>query len=131
MVLRKIKQMFSKQPEQEYLEVELDKAGKKAKIIVRPFTLKSFEDVNKILNALREGYTVAIVDISPLRSRDIIEVKRAVAKIKKTVEALEGDIAGFGDNILIATPHFAEVYKGEKAVEKVEKLEKHLTEESG
>jgi SepF-like predicted cell division protein (DUF552 family) len=65
-----------------------------------------------------------VIDISPLRSKDIIEVKRAVAKIKKTIDAMEGDIAGFGDNIIIATPNFAEIYKGEKVEEKVEKIEK-------
>jgi len=115
MVIKKIKEVFSKkEPKAEYIEIDVGKEVKKSKIVVRPFTLKSFDDVTKILNALREGYTIAIIDIGPLRSKDIIEVKRAVAKIKKTVEALEGDIAGFGENIIIATPNFAEVYKGEK-----------------
>jgi len=31
-----------------------------------------------------------------LKSKDIIELKRAVSKIKKTVDAMEGTIAGFG-----------------------------------
>ncbi len=38
------------------------------------------------------------------KSKDVIELKRAVSKIKKTVEALEGKIAGFGENTIIATP---------------------------
>ncbi|MEM1534933.1 MAG: cell division protein SepF [Candidatus Pacearchaeota archaeon] len=123
MVFKKIKGLFSKKPEQEYLEIELGKEAGKQKVVVKPFTLKTFEDTTKILNSLREGYTIAVIDISPLRSKDIIEVKRAVAKIKKTVEALEGDIAGFGDSIIIATPNFAEIYKGEKAVEEIKKVE--------
>jgi len=128
MVFEKIKGMFSKKPQQEYLEVDFGKEGKKSKVVIRPFTLKAFDDVTKILNTLREGYTIAVIDISPLRSRDIIEVNRAIAKIKKTIEALEGDIAGFGDNILIATPNFAEIFKGEKLVEKVEKVQAELAE---
>jgi SepF-like predicted cell division protein (DUF552 family) len=125
MVIKKIKGLFSKKPETEYLEIEAGREGKeKPKIVVRPFVLKTFEDVNKILNVLREGFAIAVIDISPLRSKDIIEVKRAVAKIKKTIDAMEGDIAGFGDNIIIATPNFAEIYKGEKVEEKVEKIEK-------
>lgn len=118
MVIKKLKRVLGKKEEPEYIEIDVGKEIKKTKIIVKPFSLKSFDDVTKILNALREGYTIAIIDIHPLRSKDLIEVKRAVAKIKKTVEALEGDIAGFGENIIIATPSFAEVYKGDK-IEKI------------
>lgn len=95
----------------DYVEIDLGKEVKKAKVIVRPFVLKSYEDVNPILNALREGYTIAIIDFKPLKTKDIIELKRAISKIKKTVDALEGSISGFGDSIIIATPEFAEIYK--------------------
>ena len=113
MVLEKIKKsLFGKGDEEaEYIEIDLGKEVKKAKVIVRPFILRSFEDINPILNALREGYTIAVIDIKPLRSKDLIELKRAISKIKKTTDALEGSIAGFGENIIIVTPEFAEIYK--------------------
>jgi len=95
----------------DYVEIDLGKEVKKAKVIVRPFVLKSYEDVNPILNALREGYTIAVIDFKPLKTKDIIELKRAISKIKKTVDALEGSISGFGDSIILATPEFAEIYK--------------------
>ena len=98
----------------EYIEIDLGQEAKKSKILVRPFILKSFDDVNPILNALREGYTIAIIDIKILKTKDIIELKRAIAKIKKTADALEGSVAGFGENTIIATPSFAEIYKGER-----------------
>jgi len=60
---------------------------------------------------LREGYTIAVIDIKPLKSKDIIELKRAISKIKKTADALEGNIAGFGENIIIITPQFADIYR--------------------
>ena len=34
-----------------------------------------------------------------------------IAKIKKTVDAIEGQIAGFGENVIIVTPKFAEIHK--------------------
>ena len=112
MVFDKIKRAFSLDDEDsEYIEIDLSKEMKKAKVMVRPFVLKSFEDVNTILNSLREGYTIGIIDIKPLRSKDIIELKRAISKIKKTADALEGSIAGFGENIIIVTPQFADIYK--------------------
>ena len=95
--------------------VELDVSAPKSqkeKIKIRPFTLKKYDDINEILTALREGYTIAFIDIKQLKSKDIIELKRAMTKIKKTVDAMEGSIAGFGDNAVIAAPEFAEIYRG-------------------
>jgi SepF-like predicted cell division protein (DUF552 family) len=113
MVFNKIKKMFGSSPSSgsEYVEIDIGREAKKAKILIKPFVLKKFEDVNEVLNALRDGYTIAIVDIKPLKSKDIIEVKRAISKIKKTTDALEGSIAGFGDGIVIVTPSFAEIAK--------------------
>jgi SepF-like predicted cell division protein (DUF552 family) len=124
-IITKIKDMISREktPQEEYIEVDISRdIGKKARIVVRPFILKSFEDVNFILEVLREGYTIALIDIKHLRSKDIIELKRAIAKLKKTVDALEGSLAGFGENVLIATPSFAKIYKAEEP--KIEKIEK-------
>ncbi len=107
----------------DYVEIDLDsQQQKKEKIKVRPFVLRKYDDINEILESLREGYTIAIIDIKQLKSKDIIELKRSVAKIKKTVDAMEGSIAGFGDHSIIATPSFAEVYKG-PVVAKSEKRE--------
>ena len=115
MVLDRLKRAFSSsmgEPiEDEYLEIDLEQEGSKEnKVRVRLFVLKQYEDVNNILNALREGYTIAIVDFKILKQKDPIELKRAVSKIKKTVDALEGSIAGH-DNLVIATPSFAKIYK--------------------
>jgi len=99
--------------DEEYLEIDVGAEDKKRKVQVKPFVLKTFEDTNPILNALREGLTIAIIDIKPIKSKDLIELRRAISKIKKTVEALEGDIAGFGENVIIATPSFAEIKKDE------------------
>lgn len=112
MVFDKIKRAFGGgSDEPEYIEIDLGKEIKKSKILVRPFVLKTFEDITPVLNSLREGYTIAIIDIKPLRAKDVIELKRAISKIKKTTDALEGSIAGFGENIIIVTPSFAEIHK--------------------
>lgn len=96
----------------EYVEIDLgEEKEKDKKVLVKLFTLKQYDDVNEVLAALREGYTIALIDIKVLRQKDSIELKRAVSKIKKTTDALEGTIAGFGENIVIATPAFAKVHK--------------------
>lgn len=96
--------------EEDYVEIDLDSLEpKENKVVVKPFVLRHFDDANDILNSLREGFTIAVIDIKPLKTKDIIELKRSISKIKKTVEALEGSIAGFGDNTIIATPSFAKI----------------------
>jgi SepF-like predicted cell division protein (DUF552 family) len=106
------KDFFGKEKEEEYVEIDIDSVQpKENKVIVKPFVLKHYDNIEEILNSLREGYTIAIIDIKPLKNKDVIELKRAVSKIKKTVDALEGSIAGFGDNTIIATPDFAQIHR--------------------
>ncbi len=131
MVVKKIREGFArvfarvKEPVEDYIEIDLGAAAqRKAKILIRPFILKVFEDINPILNAIREGYTIAVIDIKYLKSKDIVELKRAIAKLKKTCDALEGGIAGFGENIIIAAPSFAEIYRGEK-IEKIKDVKQY------
>lgn len=118
MVFDKIKKAFSgsvgiEEVPNEYLEIDLNKKEEENKVLVKLFVLKQYEDVNDILDALREGYTIAILDIKDLRKRDSIELKRAIAKVKKTTDALSGNIAGFGENIVIVTPSFAKILKAD------------------
>lgn len=115
MVFDKIKRAFSgsvpnEESQSDYVEIDLGKEQKETKVMVKLFVLRKYEDVNKILNALREGYTIAIIDFKILKQKDAIELKRAVSKIKKTVDALEGSIAGH-ENMVIVTPSFAKIYK--------------------
>jgi len=119
MVFDRIKKSFSdalseEEFRDEYLELDLNSPEKESnKVLVKLFVLKNYEEVNEILNALREGYTIAIIDIKVLRQKDSIELKRAISKIKKTTDALEGSIAGFGENMVIVTPSFAKIKKQE------------------
>lgn len=106
-----LKRIFGRSSnDDDFIEIDLNSAEKKDnKVVVQPFVLRHFDDVNDILNSLREGYTIAVIDIKPLKTRDLIELKRAISKVKKTVEAMEGQIAGFGETTIIASPSFAEI----------------------
>ena len=115
-----IKKLLGGGGEEEYVELDIDSSEpEKNKVIVKPFVLRSYDDMNDILNSLREGYTIAVIDIKALKSKDVVELNRSIAKLKKTVEAMEGNIRGFGDNLIIATPPFADITSPpEKKVEK-------------
>ncbi len=109
---------------EDYVEVGQEAMGEKTKVVVRPFVLDEFEDIKEILDSLREGYTVALINIRPLKEKDIIELKRAINKLKKTCDAVEGDIAGFGEDYIVAVPSFAEIYRSRVTEEVQEQPER-------
>ncbi len=83
----------------------------KSKVLVRPFVMEEFEDIKEILDTLREGSTIALINIKPLKEKDLVELKRAISKLRKTCEAIEGDIAGFGEDYVVAVPYFARIHR--------------------
>ncbi|MBD3208812.1 cell division protein SepF [Candidatus Woesearchaeota archaeon] len=98
--------------EDEYVELDTDASESgSSKITVRPFNMEDFSDIKPVLDALREGYTICLVNIKQLKDKDIVELKRAINKLKKTCDAIEGDIAGFGDDYIIVAPSFAKIYR--------------------
>ncbi len=102
--------------DQGYLEIDANK-DEKGKIVVHPFILNEFEDVKTVLDSLREGYTIALVNIRPLKEKDLVELKRAVNKIKKTCDAIDGEIAGFGEDYIVVTPSFATIHRTKQVQE--------------
>jgi len=95
--------------------VELDNSPtkeNKSKITVRPFIMEEFEDIKEVLDVLREGSTIALINIKPLKEKDLVELKRAISKLRKTCEAIDGDIAGFGEDYVVAAPYFARIHRG-------------------
>lgn len=103
--------------EEGYVELDTEAEDIKSKILVRPFTISDFEDIKPILDSLREGYTIALINIKPLKEKDLVELKRAINKLKKTTDAIEGEIAGFGEDYIVVTPSFAKIYKGKETKE--------------
>ncbi|MBI2043451.1 cell division protein SepF [Candidatus Pacearchaeota archaeon] len=127
MVLDNLRKIFSSGNDfsgDEYIEIDLGHEKKEKKVLVKLFNLRQYDDINNILNALREGYTIAIVDMKTLRQKDPVELKRAISKIKKTIDALEGNIAGFGEHTIIATPSFAMIHKEDMIPKDKEKANK-------
>ena len=114
-----LKEKFMKPAGEEQVEnvndyVELDSGAQKedrSKVLVRPFVMEEFEDIKEVLDVLRDGTTIALVNIKPLKDKDLVELKRAISKLRKTCEAIEGDIAGFGEDYVVAVPYFAKIHR--------------------
>jgi SepF-like predicted cell division protein (DUF552 family) len=100
-----------------YVELGAEKGSERSKVVVRPFVIENFEHIKPILDCLREGNTICLVNIKPLKDKDIVELKRAINKLKKTCDAIEGDIAGFGEDWIAIVPTFAHIHRGNKPEE--------------
>ena len=55
---------------------------------------------------------MCLIDIHLLRNKDPDELRRAVDKLKKTVEAVDGELIGFHENWVLAAPKYIHVHKG-------------------
>jgi SepF-like predicted cell division protein (DUF552 family) len=98
-----------------YVELDTEVGDSESSMMyVRTFVIKEFEDIKIILDKLRKGGTIALVNIKPLKDKDIVELKRAINKLKKTCDAIEGEIAGFGEDWIVATPSSVRIHKNKE-----------------
>jgi len=115
-MIDKFKKIFSQ--EQSYSDddtfVEIkpeDAQPKTGKILLKHFVLNDFSDVKPVLESLREGYTIALIKVKPLREKSLSDLKRAIFKIKRTCEAIDGDVMGIDQNMILAVPSYVAIHK--------------------
>lgn len=102
--------LFKKEQE-EY--VELDVEGQETsseKLLIRVEKMENFSDSDRIQDKIRDGYLL-LVKVRDLREKDVNELKRAVAKIKKTCLAHNGEVAGLGEDWLLVTTQNARIHR--------------------
>jgi SepF-like predicted cell division protein (DUF552 family) len=96
--------------------VEVNPSGdERPQLMIKTFVLEDFSDIKDVLDVLREGHIIPIINIRPIKEKDLIELKRAINKLKKTTDAIGGDIAGVGDDYIVCTPAVARIYRAKPA----------------
>ncbi len=97
--------------EEEFIEIDTSYPDvSRGKIPVKIEHLEDFADTEKLQKLVREG-TIVFVKIKSLRDKDISELKRAIEKLRKTIIAINGDIAGAEEDWIILCPSFAHVVR--------------------
>ena len=111
---RKNNEEFVEDSSEDYLSItETDSSGHVDKDLeVRVFVLDDYENIRDILDVLRNEKTLCLIDIHLLRNKDPDELRRAIDKLKKTIDAVSGEIVGFHENWILAAPKNVHIHKG-------------------
>jgi hypothetical protein len=96
---------------EDYVEVDHPEEPKaERQLWVEVEKLDSFADSDRIQRKIREG-NILVVRIRDLRAKDAEELKRSVERIRRTCLAVNGDIAGLGEEWLLVTPAAAKIFR--------------------
>jgi len=97
--------------EEEFIELdhETEEASGR-KLLVEVERMDNYNDADRIQRKVREG-NILIVKVRDLKQKDMNELKRAVDKVKKTCLAVDGDIAGIGNDWIIVCPKSVKVHR--------------------
>lgn len=96
--------------------IRLDKPQEEERtgpLLVEVEKMTSYADSDRIQRKLRDG-NVLLVKVKDLRTKDVTELRRAVDRVKKTCMAIDGDIAGVGEDWLVVTGPKARVTREEE-----------------
>lgn len=95
--------------QEEYLELTVEGEPKKTgKLTIVVENLNSYADSDRIQRRVREG-AIVLIKIRDLKDKDVDELKRSISRVKKTCDAIGGDIAGISDEWVLVTPCSASI----------------------
>jgi len=91
--------------------VELEPEGeRKSKVPIEVERIAEYADSDRIQRKLREG-SIMLVRVKELRQKNVNELKRALERIKRTCDAVGGDVVGAGEDWIIVSPAMAKIVR--------------------
>lgn len=100
----------------DFVELDAEAVDKSEKVVIRAATLKEYADVEEVQQHLRDKHIVWI-NIRPLKNKDMADLKRAINRLKKTVKAVDGDMAGVDEEWIVVCPEYATIERSSDAIE--------------
>jgi SepF-like predicted cell division protein (DUF552 family) len=73
--------------------------------------MERYADLEKVLSRFRKGDIVALVKVSPLRAKDMGELKKAIERLKTHCSVTGSDLAALDDNWIVLVPPVVEITK--------------------
>ena len=86
-----------------------------SKTYLRAMPLRDLSDLQEIKTEVKNG-NVLILRITPLASKSIEDVKRAVNELYEFAESIRGDIARLGEERVVICPKHIRIWRENKKV---------------
>jgi len=96
------------EPMPEHVPVQTTLQAKQ--VYIKSTVLNSLEELENIVAELESG-NIVIIRLTPLFDVDLDDVRRAVKKLKKVAQKIDGDIASLGEDRIIVTPSNIKVWR--------------------
>ena len=87
------------------------------KTYLKAMPLRDLSDLDTIKNEVKNG-NILILRITPLASKNIEDVKRAVNELYEFAEAIGGDIARLGEERVVICPQNIRIWREKRQVSK-------------
>ncbi|MBR9680361.1 MAG: cell division protein SepF [Candidatus Altiarchaeota archaeon] len=71
--------------------------------------MERYADLEKVLSKFRKGDIVLLVKISPLRDKDMGELKKVIERLKTHCGVTGSDLAALDDNWIVLVPPVVEI----------------------
>lgn len=97
-----------RKPKKEAKEVEVK--GTSGKTYLKAMPLRDLSDLDNVKNEVKSG-NVLILRITPLASKNIDDVKRAINELCEFSESIGGDIARLGEERVVVCPQNVRVWR--------------------
>jgi SepF-like predicted cell division protein (DUF552 family) len=111
--------LFRKSKKEEDEKTEMPPEDKEAldKTYLKAMPLRDLSDLEAIKNEVKNG-NVLILRITPLASKNIEDVKRAVNELYEFAESIGGDIARLGEERVVICPQNIRIWREKRSVSK-------------
>jgi len=103
--------IFTREEKEEYIELEdLENQQMESKVPIHVEKIEEYSDSDRIQRKVREG-VIMLVNISVLKQKNLPELRRAIERIKRTCDAVGGEVVGAGDDWIIVSPSNAKIVR--------------------
>ena len=92
------------------VEKEVEVRGISGKTYLKAMPLRNLSDLDAVKNEVKSG-NIMILRVSPLASKSIDDVKRAVNELCEFAESVGGDIARLGEERVVICPSDVRIWR--------------------
>ncbi len=96
-----------KKNDEDYIVVEDEKP--KPQLLIMTFQVQAYEEIKRVISFLRKGRIIALIDLKPLREKNVVDLKMTVNKLKTVCAEVGADLASLGGDWIVVAPDAVEI----------------------